>query len=156
MAETFVRDDINNYVARNIFGHFSKRSAVAALAAASVVSVGIYGVYAWDWNLEAVTYLAIPVCVAIGVIGLHSHHGLKSEKWLPLMLKDRAEPDQLMLAVPTFEVAVPKKTRAELRKEKRRKKAAKKARKVEQETVPAGIAQAMAEVSIDNDRRNPR
>lgn len=51
MAETFVRDDINNYVARNIFGHFSKRSAVAALAAASVVSVGIYGVYAWDWNL---------------------------------------------------------------------------------------------------------
>ena len=121
-----------------------------------VVSVGIYGVYAWDWNLEAVTYLAIPVCVAIGVIGLHSHHGLKSEKWLPLMLKDRAEPDQLMLAVPTFEVAVPKKTRAELRKEKRRKKAAKKARKVEQETVPAGIAQAMAEVSIDNDRRNPR
>ena len=92
MAETFVRDDINNYVARNIFGHFSKRPAVAALAAASVVSVGIYGVYAWGWNLEAVTYLAIPVCVAIGVIGLHSHHGLKSEKWLPLMLKDRAEP----------------------------------------------------------------
>lgn len=156
MAETFVRDDINNYVARNIFGHFSKRSAVAALAAASVVSVGIYGVYAWGWNLEAVTYLAIPVCVAIGVIGLHSHHGLKSEKWLPLMLKDRAEPDQLMLAVPTFEVATPKKTRVELRKEKRREKAAKKARKVEQETVPAGIAQAMAEVSIDNDRRNPR
>ena len=111
MAETFVRDDINNYVARNIFGHFSKRSAVAALAAASVVSVGIYGVYAWDWNLEAVTYLAIPICVGIGVIGLHSHHGLKSEKWLPLMLKDRAEPDQLMLAVPTFEVATPKKTR---------------------------------------------
>ena len=72
------------------------------------------------------------------------------------MLKDRAEPDQLMLAVPTFEVAAPKKTRAELRKEKRRKKAANKARKVEQETVPAGIAQAMAEVSIDNDRRNPR
>lgn len=69
---------------------FPSRSAVAALAAASVVSVGIYGVYAWDWNLEAVTYLAIPVCVAIGVIGLHSHHGLKSEKWLPLMLKDRA------------------------------------------------------------------
>ena len=59
---------------------FSKRSAVAALAAASVVSVGIYGVYAWDWNLEAVTYLAIPICVGIGVIGLHSHHGLKSGK----------------------------------------------------------------------------
>lgn len=156
MAETFVRDDINNYVARNIFGHFSKRSAVAALAAASVVSVGIYGVYAWDWNLEAVTYLAIPVCVGIGVIGLHSHHGLKSEKWLPLMLKDRAEPDQLMLAVPTFEVATPKKTRAELCKEKRREKAAKKARKAEQETVPAGIAQAMAEVSTEDDRRNPR
>lgn len=83
MAETFVRDDINNYVARNIFGHFSKRSAVAALAAASVVSVGIYGVYAWGWNLEAVTYLAIPVCVGIGVIGLHSHHGLKSENGCP-------------------------------------------------------------------------
>ena len=56
MAETFVRDDINNYVARNIFGHFSKRSAVAALAAASVVSVGIYGVYAWGWNLESLIW----------------------------------------------------------------------------------------------------
>ena len=107
MAETFVRDDINNYVARNIFGRFSKRSAIAALAAVAVVTVGIYGVYAWGWSLDIVTYMAIPVCVAIGVIGLHSHHGLKSEKWLPLMLKDRTEPDQLTLAVPTFEVAVP-------------------------------------------------
>ena len=88
MAETFVRDDINNYVARNIFGRFSKRSAIAALAAVAVVTVGIYGVYAWGWSLDIVTYMAIPVCVAIGVIGLHSHHGLKSEKWLPLMLKD--------------------------------------------------------------------
>ena len=44
MAETFVRDDINNYVARNIFGRFSKRSAIAALGAVAVVSVGIYGV----------------------------------------------------------------------------------------------------------------
>lgn len=156
MAETFVRDDINNYVARNIFGHFSKRSAVAALAAASVVSVGIYGVYAWGWSLEVVTYMAIPVCIAIGVIGLHSHHGLKSEKWLPLMLKDRAEPDQLTLTVPTFEVSVPKKTKAEVREQKRRDKAARKARKLEQEAVPAGIAQAMAEVSTEDDRRNPR
>ena len=52
MAETFVRDDINNYVARNIFGRFSKRSAIAALAAVAVVSVGIYGVYAWDCSKE--------------------------------------------------------------------------------------------------------
>ncbi len=156
MAETFVRDDINNYVARNIFGRFSKRSAIAALAAVAVVSVGIYGVYAWDWSLDIVTYMAIPVCVAIGVIGLHSHHGLKSEKWLPLMLKDRAEPDQLMLAVPTFEVAVPKKSKAEVREQKRRDKVARKARKLEQEAVPAGIAQAMAEASVRNDGRNPR
>lgn len=156
MAETFVRDDINNYVARNIFGRFSKRSAIAALGAVAVVSVGIYGVYAWGWSLDIVTYTVIPICVAIGVIGLHSHHGLKSEKWLPLMLKDRAEPDQLTLTVPTFEVAVPKKTKAEVRDQKRRDKAARKARKLEQEAVPAGIAQAMAEASVRNDGRNPR
>lgn len=156
MAETFVRDDINNYVARNIFGRFSRRSAIAALAAAAVVSVGIYGVYAWGWSLEVVTYMAIPVCIAIGVIGLHSHHGLKSEKWLPLMLKDRAEPEQLTLTVPTFEVSVPKKTKAEVREERRREKTAMKSRKLEQEAVPAGIAQAMAEASVREDRRNPR
>ena len=156
MAETFVRDDINNYVARNIFGRFSKRTAIAALAAAAVVSVGIYGVYAWGWSLEIVTYMAIPVCIAIGVIGLHSHHGLKSEKWLPLMLKDRAEPEQLTLTVPTFEVSVPKKTKAEVREERRREKTAMKSRKLEQEAVPAGIAQAMAEASVREDRRNPR
>lgn len=107
-------------------------------------------------DLDIVAYMAIPVCVAIGVIGLHSHHGLKSEKWLPLMLKDRTEPDQLTLAVPTFEVAVPKKTKAEVREQKRREKAARKARKFEQEAVPAGIAQAMAEASVRNDGRNPR
>ncbi len=156
MAETFVRDDINSYVARNIFGRFSKRSAIAALAAVAVVSVGIYGVYAWGWSLEVVTYMAIPVCIAIGVICLHSHHGLKSEKWLPLMLKDRAEPEQLTLTVPTFEVSVPKKTRAEVREGKRREKTAMKSRKLEQEAVPAGIAQAMAEASFRNDGRNPR
>lgn len=156
MAETFVRDDINNYVARNIFGRFSKRSAIAALVAAAVVSIGIYGVYAWGWSLEIVTYMAIPVCIAIGVIGLHSHHGLKSEKWLPLMLKDRAEPEQLTLTVPTFEVSVPKKTKAEVREERRREKTAMKSRKLEQEAVPAGIAQAMAEASVREDRRNPR
>lgn len=156
MAETFVRDDINSYVARNIFGRFSKRSAIAALAAVAVVSVGIYGVYAWGWSLEVVTYMAIPVCIAIGVICLHSHHGLKSEKWLPLMLKDRAEPEQLTLMVPTFEVSVPKKTRAEVREGKRREKTAMKSRKLEQEAVPAGIAQAMAEASFRNDGRNPR
>lgn len=156
MAETFVRDDINSYVARNIFGRFSKRSAIAALAAVAVVSVGIYGVYAWGWSLEVVTYMAIPVCIAIGVICLHSHHGLKSEKWLPLMLKDRAEPEQLTLTVPTFEVSVPKKTKAEAREGKRREKTAMKSRKLEQEAVPAGIAQAMAEASFRNDGRNPR
>ena len=156
MAETFVRDDINSYVARNIFGRFSKRSAIAALAAVAVVSVGIYGVYAWGWSLEVVTYMAIPVCIAIGVICLHSHHGLKSVKWLPLMLKDRAEPEQLTLTVPTFEVSVPKKTRAEVREGKRREKTAMKSRKLEQEAVPAGIAQAMAEASFRNDGRNPR
>ena len=156
MAETFVRDDINNYVARNIFGRFSKRSAIAALAAVAVVSVGIYGVYAWGWSLEVVTYMAIPVCIAIGVICLHSHHGLKSEKWLPLMLKDRAEPEQLTLTVPTFEMSVPKKTKAEVREGKRREKTAMKSRKLEQEAVPAGIAQAMAEASFRNDWRNPR
>lgn len=156
MAETFVRDDINNYVARNIFGRFSKRSAIAALAAVAVVSVGIYGVYAWGWSLEVVTYMAIPVCISIGVICLHSHHGLKSEKWLPLMLKDRAEPEQLTLTVPTFEVSVPKKTKAEVREGKRREKTAMKSRKLEQEAVPAGIAQAMAEASFRNDGRNPR
>lgn len=156
MAETFVRDDINNYIARNIFGRFSKRSAIAALAAVAVVSVGIYGVYAWGWSLEVVTYMAIPVCIAIGVICLHSHHGLKSEKWLPLMLKDRAEPEQLTLTVPTFEVSVPKKTKAEVREGKRREKTAMKSRKLEQEAVPAGIAQAMAEASFRNDWRNPR
>lgn len=156
MAETFVRDDINSYVARNIFGRFSKRSAIAALAAVAVVSVGIYGVYAWGWSLEVVTYMAIPVCIAIGVICLHSHHGLKSEKWLPLMLKDRAEPEQLTLTVPTFEVSVPKKTKAEVREGKRREKTAMKSRKLEQEAVPAGIAQAMAEASFRNDWRNPR
>lgn len=156
MAETFVRDDINSYVARNIFGRFSKRSAIAALAAVAVVSVGIYGVYAWGWSLEVVTYMAIPVCIAIGVICLHSHHGLKSEKWLPLMLKDRAEPEQLTLTVPTFEVSVPKKTKAEVREGKRREKTAMKSRKLEQEAVPAGIAQAMAEASFRDDGRNPR
>lgn len=156
MAETFVRDDINSYVARNIFGRFSKRSAIAALAAVAVVSVGIYGVYAWGWSLEVVTYMAIPVCIAIGVICLHSHHGLKSEKWLPLMLKDRAEPEQLTLTVPTFEVSVPKKTKAEVREGKRREKTAMKSRKLEQEAVPAGIAQAMAKASFRNDGRNPR
>lgn len=156
MAETFVRDDINNYVARNIFGRFSKRSAIAALAAVAVVSVGIYGVYAWGWSLEVVTYMAIPVCIAIGVICLHSHHGLKSEKWLPLMLKDRAEPEQLTLTVPTFEVSVPKKTKAEVLEGKRREKTAMKSRKLEQEAVPAGIAEAMAEASFRNDGRNPR
>lgn len=156
MAETFVRDDINSYVARNIFGRFSKRSAIAALAAVAVVSVGIYGVYAWGWSLEVVTYMAIPVCIAIGVICLHSHHGLKSEKWLPLMLKDRAEPEQLTLTVPTFEVSVPKKTKAEVREGKRREKTAMKSRKLEQEAVPAGIAEAMAEASFRNDGRNPR
>lgn len=156
MAETFVRDDINSYVARNIFGRFSKRSAIAALAAVAVVSVGIYGVFAWGWSLEVVTYMAIPVCIAIGVICLHSHHGLKSEKWLPLMLKDRAEPEQLTLTVPTFEVSVPKKTKAEVREGKRREKTAMKSRKLEQEAVPAGIAQAMAEASFRNDGRNPR
>lgn len=156
MAETFVRDDINSYVARNIFGRFSKRSAIAALAAVAVVSVGIYGVYAWGWSLEVVTYMAIPVCITIGVICLHSHHGLKSEKWLPLMLKDRAEPEQLTLTVPTFEVSVPKKTKAEVREGKRREKTAMKSRKLEQEAVPAGIAQAMAEASFRNDGRNPR
>ena len=156
MAETFVRDDINSYVARNVFGRFSKRSAIAALAAVAVVSVGIYGVYAWGWSLEVVTYMAIPVCIAIGVICLHSHHGLKSEKWLPLMLKDRAEPEQLTLTVPTFEVSVPKKTKAEVREGKRREKTAMKSRKLEQEAVPAGIAEAMAEASFRNDGRNPR
>lgn len=156
MAETFVRDDINSYVARNIFGRFSKRSAIAALTAVAVVSVGIYGVYAWGWSLEVVTYMAIPVCIAIGVICLHSHHGLKSEKWLPLMLKDRAEPEQLTLTVPTFEVSVPKKTKAEVREGKRREKTAMKSRKLEQEAVPAGIAEAMAEASFRNDGRNPR
>ena len=156
MAETFVRDDINSYVARNIFGRFSKRSAIAALAAVAVVSVGIYGVYAWGWSLEVVTYMAIPVCIAIGVICLHSHHGLKSEKWLPLMLKDRAEPEQLTLTVPTFEVSVPKKTKAEVREGKRREKTAMKSRKLEQEAVPAGIAEAMTEASFRNDGRNPR
>lgn len=156
MAETFVRDDINSYVARNIFGRFSKRSAIAALAAVAVVSVGIYGVYAWGWSLEVVTYMAIPVCIAIGVICLHSHHGLKSEKWLPLMLKDRAEPEQLTLTVPTFEVSVPKKMKAEVREGKRREKTAMKSRKLEQEAVPAGIAEAMAEASFRNDGRNPR
>ena len=156
MAETFVRDDINNYVARNIFGRFSRRSAIAALATAAVVSVGIYGVYAWGWSLEIVTYMAIPVCIGIGVIGLHSHHGLKSEKWLPLMLKDRAEPEQLTLTVPTFEESEPQKTKAEVREERRREKTARKSRKLEQEAVPAGIAQAMAEASVRNDGRNPR
>ena len=127
MAETFVRDDINNYVARNIFGHFSKRSAVAALAAASVVSVGIYGVYAWDWNLEAVTYLAIPVCVGIGVIGSIRTMASNRKNGCPHAEgPGRARSAHARGA--DFRGRDAKKDSAELRKEKRREKAAKKAR----------------------------
>ncbi len=156
MAETFVRDDINNYVARNIFGRFSKRSAIAAVAAIAVVAGGIYGVYRWNWDLQVVTYAVIPICIVIGIVGLHSHHGLKSEKWIPLMLKDREEPEELVLEGPGFEVEAPRRTRSEKREEKRRAKTAAKERKKEMETEPAGIAQAMAEASVMNDRRDPR
>jgi len=130
-----LHDDPASYDARPIFGTFDKRG-ITTLAVIVVLLLPIIVLsFLNTWPVELVSLACVAIAVPVGLAGMGKIHGLYAEKWVPLMLKERKAPREMIYVVPSVVIdgLPPKKepTRAERRAERREAKADRRARALE-------------------------
>lgn len=130
-----LHDDPASYDARPIFGTFDKRG-ITTLAVIVVLILPIIVLsFLNEWPVELVSLVCAVIAVPVGLAGMGKIHGLYAERWVPLVLRERKAPREMIYLVPSvvIEGLPPKKelTRAERRAERREAKADRRARALE-------------------------
>lgn len=139
MKEAIVNDDLRSYSARNVFGVFTRRSAItgfiACVVAGTITAVAIkFGI-----DVEIAFFAIVVLCAPIGAVGLVKVHDLNSEKWMPLEMAERRTPTEMVLTPAVFQMERErvKKSKREVRAEKKRLRAVEAEVSTETETQPS-------------------
>lgn len=144
--EVPIRQDPNQYSPRNIFGVFDARTFAVAVAIVAVVTPIVICTVTFNISSTVATILCILVIMPIAVFGLVKRHGMNTEKWLPLTMKEhnapaetRWEPDGInYVGKPQAKL-----TRSQRRIEKKATKIAAKSRRKETETEGSALTDAL-------------
>lgn len=127
-----LHDDPASYDARPIFGTFDKRG-ITTLAVIVVLILPIIVLsFVNEWPVELVSLACAAIAVPVGLAGMGKIHGLYAERWVPLVLRERKAPREMIWLVPSVVIeGLPPKsepTRAERRAERREARADKRER----------------------------
>lgn len=125
MHEVKVHADPRTYDPRNIFGAFTRRGAICGAAVIAIVSLAVWAVAARGVNETLAWALALPASVAVGVMALWDTHGLKTERSVPLIVREQRSSRLMTWAPPVLRIerAAATETRRERRARTRAERA---------------------------------
>ena len=95
-----LHDDPASYDARPIFGTFDKRGITTLAIIAVLILPIIVMSFVNDWPVELVSLLCALIACPIGLVGMGKIHGLYAEKWIPLVLRERKSPREMLWITP--------------------------------------------------------
>lgn len=147
MKEAIVNDDLRSYSARNVFGVFTRRTAITGFIACVVAGTVTWASIRLGFDVEAAFALIVVLCAPIGAVGLVKVHELNSEKWIPLEMAERRSPAEMVLSPAVFQMERERArtTGRARRAEKRRLRAVAAEVSCETETQPSPMAAAMGD-----------